>query len=288
MERGIYGTRAATTLSSHVWVYITLDVVDCPLLVQVKHCALSLVGEPIFYPHVNRMLRLLHSRNISTFMVTNAQFPECIEALEPVTQLYVSIDAAKKEVLKAIDRPLFQDFWERFLASLESLKQKRQRTVYRLTLIKGRNMSELDDYAELIARGQPDFVEVKGVTYCGTSPGSDMTMKDVPYHQDVRDFCEALADKLNALATASGAAGVRYGLATEHAHSCCILLAKDDFFFDGTWHTHIDYPKFQQLVQQYYDSNGTKLFTSMDYTAPTPRWAVYNAPEAGFDPEEVK
>jgi tRNA wybutosine-synthesizing protein 1 len=30
-------------------------------------------------------------------------------------QLYVSVDAATKESLKAIDRPLFGDFWERFI-----------------------------------------------------------------------------------------------------------------------------------------------------------------------------
>jgi wyosine [tRNA(Phe)-imidazoG37] synthetase (radical SAM superfamily) len=30
-------------------------------------------------------------------------------------QLYVSVDAATKESLKAVDRPLFSDFWERFL-----------------------------------------------------------------------------------------------------------------------------------------------------------------------------
>lgn len=81
----------------------------------VKHCALSLVGEPIMYPHVNELVRLLHEKEISTFLVTNAQFPECIAKLDPVTQLYVSIDAATKETLKAIDRPLFKDFWERFL-----------------------------------------------------------------------------------------------------------------------------------------------------------------------------
>jgi len=28
-----------------------------------------------------------------------------------VTQLYVSVDAATKESLKAVDRPLFADFW---------------------------------------------------------------------------------------------------------------------------------------------------------------------------------
>lgn len=33
-------------------------------------------------------------------------------------QLYVSVDAATKESLKAIDRPLFGDFWERFLVSI--------------------------------------------------------------------------------------------------------------------------------------------------------------------------
>lgn len=46
-------------------------------------------------------------------------------------------------------------------ASLDALRQKRQRTVYRLTLVKGHNMTELEDYAALVARGQPDFIEVK-------------------------------------------------------------------------------------------------------------------------------
>lgn len=35
-------------------------------------------------------------------------------------QLYVSVDAATKDSLKAIDRPLFADFWERFLVSSPS------------------------------------------------------------------------------------------------------------------------------------------------------------------------
>lgn len=43
---------------------------------EVKHCALSLVGEPIMYPEINRLLKLLHQRGISSFLVTNAQFPE--------------------------------------------------------------------------------------------------------------------------------------------------------------------------------------------------------------------
>ena len=93
----------------------------------VRHCALSLVGEPIMYPRINELLGELHQRRISTFLVTNAQFPEQIERLVPVTQLYVSIDAATKESLRAVDRPLFKDFWERFLACLHQLRDKRQR-----------------------------------------------------------------------------------------------------------------------------------------------------------------
>lgn len=66
----------------------------------VKHCALSLVGEPIMYPKINHFLKLLHHQNISSFLVTNAQFPEEIRNLEPVTQLYVSVDASTKDSLK--------------------------------------------------------------------------------------------------------------------------------------------------------------------------------------------
>ena len=60
-------------------------------------------------------IRIHHSNGISTYLVTNAQFPEAIRTLEPVTQLYVSIDAATPESLKDVDRPLFADYWERLL-----------------------------------------------------------------------------------------------------------------------------------------------------------------------------
>lgn len=44
--------------------------------------------------------------------------------LVPVTQLYVSVDASTKDSLKKIDRPLFKDFWQRFLDSLKELGEK--------------------------------------------------------------------------------------------------------------------------------------------------------------------
>jgi tRNA wybutosine-synthesizing protein 1 len=91
---------------------------------SVQHCALSLVGEPIMYPEINTLIDMLHEQHISTFLVTNAQFPDAIRQLHPVTQLYVSVDASNRESLKKIDRPLFKDYWSRFIDSLKALHHK--------------------------------------------------------------------------------------------------------------------------------------------------------------------
>ncbi|KAM7001354.1 S-adenosyl-L-methionine-dependent tRNA 4-demethylwyosine synthase TYW1-like isoform 2-T3 [Passerculus sandwichensis] len=243
----------------------------------VKHCALSLVGEPIMYPHINQLVRLLHQQGISTFLVTNAQFPEEIRRLEPVTQLYVSVDASTKESLKRIDRPLFKDFWERFLDSLKALAEKQQRTVYRLTLVKAWNVDELKAYADLISLGKPDFIEVKGVTYCGESSASSLTMANVPWHEEVLSFVQELARLLP-----------DYGIACEHEHSNCLLLAHCKFQVDGEWRTWIDYGRFQELVRERERSGGARTFTAAEYTARTPPWALFGAKERGFDPLDVR
>ncbi len=82
---------------------------------------------------------------------------------------------------------------------------------------------------------------------------------------------------------------VPYSIATEHEHSCCILLAREDKFkIDGAWHTWIDYDKFNVLIAEYYASNGAKTFTSIDYMAATPEWALYQSKDHGFDPEEQR
>jgi tRNA wybutosine-synthesizing protein 1 len=41
-----------------------------------------------------------------------------------------------------VDRSLFLDYWERFLVYIDELSKKGQRTVFRLTLIKGWNIEE--------------------------------------------------------------------------------------------------------------------------------------------------
>ncbi|KAL2892544.1 S-adenosyl-L-methionine-dependent tRNA 4-demethylwyosine synthase [Bienertia sinuspersici] len=209
-----------------------------------RHCALSLVGEPIMYPEINTLIDELHGRRISTFLVTNAQFPEKIKVLRPITQ-----------------------------ESLTALNEKHQRTVYRLTLVKGWNAEDVDGYFKLLSLGKPDFIEIKGVTYCGTSATSKLTMENVPWHSDVKAFSEAVALRSEGI----------YEVACEHEHSCCVLLAKvDKFKINGQWNTWIDYEKFQDLV-----ASG-EPFKSTDYMAPTPSWAVYGAVEAGFDPQHAR
>lgn len=244
----------------------------------VKHCALSLVGEPIIYPQINKFLDLLHGRGISSFMVTNAQFPKEIRALNPVTQMYLSIDAATPESLKKIDRPVFADFWQRFLDSIDALREKGQRTVFRLTLVKDWNMEELQGYAELIKRGRPDFIEIKGVTYCGNSKASSLTIKNTPYHEEVLEWVRKLTVEANAMVGEG-----TYELACEHQHSVCYLVAnKKKFYRDGAWYTWIDYQRFHELLAE------GKPFTSLDYMARTADWAVAGAKEKGFDPEEKR
>uniref|UniRef100_A0A7S2Z7Y7 tRNA wybutosine-synthesis domain-containing protein n=1 Tax=Chloropicon laureae TaxID=464258 RepID=A0A7S2Z7Y7_9CHLO len=152
------------------------------------------------------------------------------------------------------------------------MRDKRQRTVYRLTLVNDWNVAEVEQYAKLVDIGKPDFIEIKGVTYCGTNDASSLTIKSVPYHNEVRAFGEKLCSLKE-----------EYGLACEHEHSLSILLArKDRFYKEGSWHTWIDYDKFQRLVKS------GERFGAEDYMVETPSWAVWDAKEKGFDPAETR
>lgn len=246
---------------------------------QVKHCALSLVGEPIFYPYINEFVKMLHDEKISSFLVCNAQHPDNLAALHRVTQLYVSIDAPTKVDLKKVDRPLNSDFWERLMACLDILRtsQSHQRTVFRLTLVKGFNMGDIAAYADMVERARPSQIEIKGATFCGssTSNGNPLTMQNIPFYEECKGFVQDLETELKSR-------GLDYELAAEHAHSCCILMADTKFKIDGKWHTHIDYAKFFELLEKGED------FVDTDYIAPTPEWAVWGAEEGGFNPVDTK
>ncbi|KAI8749285.1 S-adenosyl-L-methionine-dependent tRNA 4-demethylwyosine synthase, partial [Biomphalaria glabrata] len=116
-----------------------------------------------------------------------------------------------------------------------------------------------------------------GVTYCGESKASTLTMDNVPWHEEVVRFVTELANRLP-----------DYEIASEHEHSNCLLIAHKKFKVDGRWWTWIDYPTFHKLWRRYEESHGQETFTAEDYMAPTPSWAIFGSNEQGFDPEETR
>ena len=218
----------------------------------VKHVALSLTGEPITYPKINELINLFNQEGISTFLVTNAQYPEQIKNLNPITQLYISVDAPTKELLESIDKPLFKDYWERFNRSLEYLSNKKQRTFIRLTLIKNVNMLSPEKYAKLITKGNPDFIEAKAYMHIGASQ-ERLERSNMPEHEEVLSFSRELKKYLP-----------DYEVVSEHIPSRVVMLAKKKFKIEEKWHTWIDFPKYNELVKL------TSNFSAKDYLKPTP------------------
>lgn len=199
---------------------------------DVRHVALSLTGEPISYPLINEILSQFHQQRISTFLVTNAQFPEQIEKVKCVTQLYISVDAPDKVSLKNIDRPLFKDYYERLLQSLDIMAKKRYRRVIRLTVVKGVNDANFEGYKELAERGQPDFIEAKGYSYVGASRKFH-TLENMPRHQDVVQFSKQLETYLP-----------DYEIVDEHEPSAAVLFIRKSL----NRKRYINFPKFFELA----------------------------------------
>ncbi|MBT4935975.1 4-demethylwyosine synthase TYW1 [Candidatus Woesearchaeota archaeon] len=204
---------------------------------EVKHVALSLTGEPIIYPKINEFIDLCSQKGISTFLVTNAQYPEHIKSLNRVTQLYLSVDAPTKELLQKIDVPLFADYWKRLLLSLQYLSQKEERTCIRLTVIKNINDTNHKEYANLITQGNPDFIEVKAYMHVGSSRDY-LERENMPLHENVVTFSRELAKHLP-----------DYELMSEHIPSRVVLFAKKKFLKDDGWHTWIDFTNPKNLVK---------------------------------------
>src|SRR3989344_945764 len=220
---------------------------------QVKHVALSLTGEPIIYPKLNELIDYFNKNSISTFLVTNAQYPEQIKDLNPITQLYISVDAPNKEMLKHVDLPLFQDYWERLNKSLEYLAEKKQRTCIRLTIIKEINDKNHKEYANLIHKGNPDFIEVKAYMHVGASKDR-LKKENMPFHEYIIEFTKELLNYLP-----------DYDIVYEHIPSRVIMLAKKSFKKNNKWYTWIDFKKYNKLVNE---KGGD--FTTEEYLALTP------------------
>ncbi|MBT3262182.1 4-demethylwyosine synthase TYW1 [Candidatus Woesearchaeota archaeon] len=158
---------------------------------QPKHFAISLSGEPTFYPRLPELIKELTKQDLTSFLVTNGTNPEMITQLiqTPPTQIYLTLPAPNKIVYKSVCNPLIKDGWEKILQSLTLLKQF-PRSVVRLTLTKSQNMLKPEEYAKLIANNS-DFIEIKGYMYAGHSQAR-LNPKCMPYHEEVKQFAQEL------------------------------------------------------------------------------------------------
>ena len=164
-----------------------------------NHFAISLSGEPTLYPKLPELVRFLRSLpgTRSIFIVTNGQEPGMLERLGKEdslpTQLYLSVNAPNERLFRKINRPVYRDAWERFLRSLEIFSGLNTRRIMRMTMIKGINMdsSFVKDYADLVRKANPHFIEVKAYMWIGFSR-KRLKQGNMPFHEDVRAFANEI------------------------------------------------------------------------------------------------
>ncbi|HEX2014607.1 MAG TPA: 4-demethylwyosine synthase TYW1, partial [Nitrososphaera sp.] len=111
----------------------------------------------------------------SIFLVTNGQEPDMLWRLQAEdalpTQIYLSTNASNKKMFYRINRPRHRDAWERWWESLRFLSKAATRTVLRMTLIRGYNDNAGfdEEFADMMAQGDPHFIELKSYMHIGMS-----------------------------------------------------------------------------------------------------------------------
>ncbi len=178
-----------------------------------KHCAISLAGEPTLYPKINALIEECNKRGLTSFLVTNGLHPSILKNLIEPTQLYISLVAPNYDTYRNVSQPVVKDGWENLNHSLELMPSFKCKKVIRLTLVKGLNLKDPDDYAKLIKKTSADFIEAKAYMFVGYSR-ERLTMANMPLHKEIRAFAEELASKTS------------YRIVDESEDSRVVLLKK--------------------------------------------------------------
>ena len=183
-----------------------------------QHYAISLTGEPTLYPKLGELIKELHKRKKTTFLVSNGLNPEVLKKIPSPTQLYVSIDAPNKELWKTIDRSSVKGGWEKLMQTLDVLKElkNKTRTTLRITLIKEVNMLHPEQYAKIIEKADALFIEVKAYMCVGSSRDR-LELKNMPHHEEVMKFSEEICKHCD------------YQIIDDKSESRVVLLAKKEF-----------------------------------------------------------
>ncbi len=165
--------------------------------------AISLSGEPTVYEHIGGLIDELRKRGKTSFLVTNGLYPEKLEEMEKnkqlPTQLYISVNTPNKELYQKFHRSSKKDAWERLNKSLEIMARVKDktRTVFRMNLVRELNMSDemAEEYANLIKKANPMFIEMKGFMSVGFAR-QRLGYERMPYHKEIIEFSKKLLEFL--------------------------------------------------------------------------------------------
>ncbi|MGA2681786.1 MAG: 4-demethylwyosine synthase TYW1 [Candidatus Bathyarchaeia archaeon] len=179
-----------------------------------KQVAISLTGEPTLYEPLGELIRTFHQKGLTTFLVTNGTLPTKLSKLskEP-TQLYISVCAPNEQVYKLVCRPEFPSAWAKLNETLVLLQSFRCPTVLRTTLVKELNMNRIEEYAKLVEKANPTYIEAKAYMHIGFS-NLRLGFERMPTHGEVVDFAKQLAEKTG------------YMIINEAPESRVVLLSK--------------------------------------------------------------
>lgn len=181
--------------------------------------AISLIGEPTLYPKLAELILELKKQGKTSFLVTNGLYPEklreLIEKNALPTQLYLSLNTPNKKMYEKWHKSRLKDAWRRFNKTLEIMADLQTRKVIRLTLVRGLNMKNHEEYAKLIKKGRADFVEVKGYMAIGYAR-KRLGYEKMPFHSEIKDFAFKLLEFLP-----------EYKFLDEQEVSRVVLLGKD-------------------------------------------------------------
>ena len=164
------------------------------------HYAISLSGEPTMYPKLPELIKYLKSLEAtkSIFLVTNGQEPDMIQKLQDEdalpTQLYLSTNAADYESFIKINKPKYDDSWERWNRTLDMLKNLDTRTVLRITLIRNYNDQKemIPAFADMFRKASPHFIEIKSYMHIGRSTNR-LEHENMLEMSEVKKFSEEIA-----------------------------------------------------------------------------------------------
>ena len=165
--------------------------------------AISLSGEPTVYKHLGGIIKELRKRGKTSFLVTNGLYPKKLKELKEnnqlPTQLYISVNSSNKKDYERFHRSCLEDAWKRLNESIKMLQELKEktRTVFRINLIRGLNMSEknIKEFAQLIKKAQPQFIEVKGYMSVGFAR-ERLGYDRMPTHKEMKEFCLYLEKEL--------------------------------------------------------------------------------------------